>query len=146
MKKIFIKGTLYNGEKTFINEDVMVPEDISIKEAKHLLKIGVATCEELDNDNTDGLYDNSGIDSYINDSNDSNSDNKEEKDEEEIEVDDLTIIKGIGEKTEKELIGLGCDSFKKLANALPKELAKLKTITLKEAKLFIKEAKEIIKD
>jgi predicted flap endonuclease-1-like 5' DNA nuclease len=62
-----------------------------------------------------------------------------------VTVDDLTQVKGIGEKRAAQLKALGINSFTELANASAKNLAKKMKISSKTTKKWINSAKELAK-
>ena len=156
--QIHVNGTVKYSGKVFTACDIMVPDEIDEKTAAHLVRIGAATVskgkvkveeepiEGAEDDNEGATSGNENSDQGS--SGDSTSGNSTSGDgnSNEGEVDDLTGINGIGKKTEINLINAGYDTFEKIAEADPKELAKVDGVSKKEAPQFIATAKDIVKE
>lgn len=61
------------------------------------------------------------------------------------EIISLTIIKGIGAKTAKQLHGHGISDIEVLAASTPQELASIQRLTIKRAKKWIEEANQLLR-
>ena len=152
--QIHVNGTVKYSGKVFIACDIMVPDEIDEKTASHLVRIGAATVskgkvkveeEPIEGeDNEDTTSGNENLDQGG--SGDSTSGNDGAYDGDGDQVDDLTGINGIGKKTEINLINAGFDTFEKIAEADPKELAKVDGVSKKEAPQYIATAKDIVKE